>query len=448
MYKAAKGYAVPTADVRWSDMRLSRSSFKSEAKQPDTTARTDAWVRWTWTWYAAFYVVLLVTTAIVMSDAEVAGGAKVRVVILAVALGATHMVTILTQGEWGRRIPLKLAYVAVAAALWFLLVGVHPAYFILLFVLYSQIYTLLPMRWAIPSSLALTAVVTIRSLVDTPGAVTSVLLQGLFWAVFGTFSAFWIYSIIGQSQKRRDLIQELEKTRNQLAAEERRAGTLEERSRLAREIHDTLAQGFISIVTHLEAAEEELPPDADSSQRHLDQARRTARDNLVEARNLVAALRPEILAGSSLPEALERLTARWSEASGVHAGLSTTGEYRPLSQEAQVALLRAAQEALANIRKHAGASSVTVTLSYMEDLVVLDVQDDGTGFDPNEMRDDECFGLRAMRERVEGIGGQLLIESEVGAGSTVVVEVPDETGGRRSSVPGNLPEAIPVEENR
>lgn len=433
MHEEAENHADLAVDVRWPEMRLPRGLLGWKAsvseRPPETAARTDAWKRWTWAWYAAFYAVLIVITAIVVANPDIGGGAKAQVAILSVALGAAHAVAILTGGGWGRRIPLKLAYVAATAALWFLLVGINPAYFILLFVLYGQIYTLLPMRWAIPSSLALTAVVTSRSLVDSPDSVTSVVLQGVFWAVFGTFWAFWVYSIIGQSQKRRDLIEELETTRNQLAAEERRAGTLEERSRLAREIHDTLAQGFISIVTHLEAAEEELPPNADSAQRHLDQARRTARDNLVEARNIVAALRPEILAGSSLPEALQRLTTRWSEASGVRADLNTTGEYRLLSQEAQVALLRATQEALANIRKHARAGNVTVTLSYMEDLVVLDVQDNGAGFDPDGVLDaawnGSGFGLRAMRQRVESLGGRLLVESDTGAGSTLVVEVPD-----------------------
>jgi signal transduction histidine kinase len=151
---------------------------------------------------------------------------------------------------------------------------------------------------------------------------------------------------------------------------------------LARAIHDTLAQGFISIVTHLEAAEEELSPRTGSVRRHLDQALRAARENLVEARRLVAALRPEILEGLSLPEALRRLAAGWSEASGVPVEVNVTGDQTWLPQELRVALLRVAQEGLSNARKHARADRVTMTLSYLEDLALLDVQDDGLGFDP------------------------------------------------------------------
>ena len=394
------------------------------APEVDRKIRTDVWNRWSRAWYLAFYAVLLVTTVIAIADPNTSEQDRALAGLLAATLAGVSGIALLTRRGWEKRIPLKLLFVAAFIVLWFLLVDIHPAYFILLFVLYGQIYNLLPMRWAILSSLALTVVVTVRSLIDSSDSTISVVLQGSFWAIFGTFWAFWVYSIIGQSQKRRALIEELEQTRNQLATEERRAGILEERSRLAREIHDTLAQGFISIVTHLEAAEEELPTGSDSIQRHLDQARRTARDNLVEARNLVAALRPEILAGFSLPEALQRLTTRWSEEIGVRVKLNITGEHRPLSQETQVALLRATQEALANVRKHARASIVTVTLSYMEDLVALDVQDDGAGFDLDGAHAGSGFGLMSMRERIEDIGGKLLVESESGAGSTVVVEVP------------------------
>jgi signal transduction histidine kinase len=244
--------------------------------------------------------------------------------------------------------------------------------------------------------------------------------------IFGIFFALWINSIIGQSQERQQLIEELESTREELAARQRRAGILEERSRLAREIHDTLAQGFISIVAHLEAAEGALSPGSHQARRHLQQARRTARENLVEARHLVAALRPEILEGSSLSGALERLAQRWSEETGIPATVSVTGNEHPLAQGSQVALLRAAQEALSNTRRHSGASETSITLSYMDDLVALDVQDDGTGFTPEKVSVEANggFGLRAMRERVEALGGSLLLESAPGEGCTVVVELP------------------------
>jgi DNA-binding NarL/FixJ family response regulator len=157
-----------------------------------------------------------------------------------------------------------------------------------------------------------------------------------------------------------------------LAAAEREAGVLEERQRLAREIHDTLAQGFTSIVMLLEAAEAEIGSDQAAAARHLDQARRTARESLGEARGVVWALQPEALERTSLPEAIGRIAHRLQEETGVMARSMVTGTPRQLPRQAETALLRAAQEGLANVRKHARAKEVVLTLSYVADRVILD----------------------------------------------------------------------------
>jgi signal transduction histidine kinase len=210
----------------------------------------------------------------------------------------------------------------------------------------------------------------------------------------------------------------------------RQAGVLRERQRMAQEIHDTLAQGFTSIVMNLEAAEGILPPDAAQARHYLDQARHTARESLTEARRLVWALRPEALKSATLPEALGRLTERWSEESCITADVTVTGSPRPLSPEIETTLFRMAQEALANVRKHARASRVALTLSYMGGCVALDARDDGIGFDPfqasAEARDRTSggFGLKGMRERVEQAGGSLSVESTPGEGTTLAVELP------------------------
>jgi signal transduction histidine kinase len=210
----------------------------------------------------------------------------------------------------------------------------------------------------------------------------------------------------------------------------KRAAVLDERQRLAREIHDTLAQGFTSIVLHLEAAEGALPGEWQVVRQHLDQARRTARDSLVQARRLVWALRPAILERTSLPTAVERVVARWMADTGITARATMTGTACPLPPPAEITLLRAVQEALSNVRKHARADQVSVTLSYMGDVVVLDVQDDGVGFDPAGVQAPPAvgeaggFGLAAMRERVEELGGALLVESAPDEGTTLVVEIP------------------------
>jgi signal transduction histidine kinase len=199
---------------------------------------------------------------------------------------------------------------------------------------------------------------------------------------------------------------------------------------MAQEIHDTLAQGFTSIVMNLEAAEGVLPPDSTRVRHYLDQARHTARESLTEARGLVWALQPEALKSASLPEALGRLVERWSKESGTTADVNVAGTPCPLSPKIETTLFRTAQEALANVRKHAHASRVALTLSYIGDTVVLDARDDGVGFDPllidTEKRDRTSggFGLKGMRERVEQVGGSLSVESASREGSTLVVELP------------------------
>jgi signal transduction histidine kinase len=210
-----------------------------------------------------------------------------------------------------------------------------------------------------------------------------------------------------------------------LLAQAREAGTLDERQRMAREIHDTLAQGLTGIITQVQAARHAAGR-PDDWRRHLDNAADLARESLAEARRTVEAVGPEPLEGAGLPDALADVVARWSELHGVRTEVHTTGTVRPLHPEVEVALLRTAQEALANVAKHAAASRVGLTLSYLADLVTLDVRDDGVGFDPDGVRrdGDGGFGLTVMRQRVGRLAGILEIESEPGAGTAVFAGVP------------------------
>ena len=216
---------------------------------------------------------------------------------------------------------------------------------------------------------------------------------------------------------------------------------------MAREIHDTLAQGLTGIITQLEAAQQTAS--GTERERRIGNATRLARDSLAEARRSVQALRPQALEDSKLPDALADEAARWAATSGVPAEVKTTGDPRTLHPEVEVTLLRVGQEALANVAKHAAASHAWVTLSYMEDVVTLDVRDDGSGFsrptpgngpgngpgnEPgngpgNEPGNEQGnggggFGLIAMRQRVNRLAGQLEIESEPGAGTAVSASVP------------------------
>ena len=202
-----------------------------------------------------------------------------------------------------------------------------------------------------------------------------------------------------------------------LVAKAREAGVLDERQRLAHEIHDTLAQGLTGIITQLAAADGADGADRD---RRLARVRELAGESLDEARRAVQALRPEPLVTARLPEALSELARRFT----VPVGVSTNGDARPLLPELEVTLYRVAQEALANAEKHAKASRIGLTLSYADDVVLLDVVDDGVGFRPGDRGDGTGFGLEAMRRRVRRVAGTLTIESTPGEGTAVHAQVP------------------------
>ena len=217
-------------------------------------------------------------------------------------------------------------------------------------------------------------------------------------------------------------IAENERLQRQLVVQAREAGVLDERRRMAREIHDTLAQGLTGIVTQLQAAEQ-ATDDPARWRRHVAAATRLARDSLTEARRSVHALRPEPLENGRLSEALACVADGWSGLHGLPVQLTTTGEVRPVPSEVEFALLRAAQEALANVARHAHATRVGLTVSYMENEVALDVRDDGAGFD-TALPGHRGFGLVAMRQRIEDLAGTLQVESEPGGGTAISACVP------------------------
>jgi signal transduction histidine kinase len=309
------------------------------------------------------------------------------------------------------------------------LVVINPAFFFVAFLLYWQIFSTLPLLPAIvvaivfsAEMLALQLHYSRHSLLDDP----SMAVSGVISIAFGIFMAVWIGGIIEQSGQRADLIRELEATRADLAAAHHEAGVQVERERLRQEIHDTLAQGFTSIVMLAQATEGALDND-DGAQvrRHVESIERTARENLAEARSLVEGTRPAPLDGSSLPDALRRLTERLGADLGIRATATVTGTTADLPPATEVAVLRAAQEALTNVRRHAGATAVSLTFLRSDEGVMLEVTDDGRGFDVASAGDDPAHvGLRGMRARLEEVGGDVLVESEPGRGTTVIVTMP------------------------
>lgn len=223
------------------------------------------------------------------------------------------------------------------------------------------------------------------------------------------------------AEEQRRLHAEVSVAQEQLAASERRAGTIAERERVSREIHDTVTQGLASSLLLLEAAGRAWPRDA--ARADLRRATALLRGNLSETRSLVHELASPGLDGSPLSEALLLAARQYVP----EARLLVTGDPRPVPPELRHALLRVVQSAASNIKLHASATAATVTLGFLPEGVTLDVYDDGTGFDPAAAAppsDAGGYGLRAMRQRVEQLGGTLSVESSPGEGTIVAAQLP------------------------
>ncbi|KTR05656.1 sensor histidine kinase [Curtobacterium luteum] len=273
-------------------------------------------------------------------------------------------------------------------------------------------------------------------LVATAVAIVAIGLHGGFTVggVVGPVVGAGVALLIGlgyralarEAAEREQLVAELLATRDRLAATEREQGVLAERARLAREIHDTVAQGLSSIQMLLHAAER-----ADGERpgtEHIRLARRTAADGLADTRRFIRELAPPALE-AGLPAALGRLAeTQWSS-----DGLTVTVDAPAtvtLPMDVQTALLRIAQGAVANVVQHAGASTVRLVLTVHGREARLTITDDGRGFDvvtaDHRAGSSDSFGLRAMADRVAQFGGRLEVDSARGAGTTVVatLEVP------------------------
>lgn len=210
-----------------------------------------------------------------------------------------------------------------------------------------------------------------------------------------------------------------------LAERGEEAAILEERTRIAQDIHDSLSQNLAAIVTQLELVKDTLrTTSSDETLSCLQLAQTLARESLVEARRSLWALLPATLEGRNLPGALRHLAAQLNERAITNVRFSVQGSPQQLTQEAEINLFRISQEAANNALRHADANSVQIRLSYDEDKVTLFVEDDGRRFDSAQGQASDGFGLMSLRERAKRAGGQATILSESGSGTQVVVEIP------------------------
>ncbi|MFE7380607.1 sensor histidine kinase [Streptomyces zhihengii] len=318
-----------------------------------------------------------------------------------------------------RATPRRLFWLAGVVAVWMVLVVLAPSFAWCAVPLFYTGMRTLPPRAAIVLVALLTLFVVAAQLRLAHGGFDPNLVIAPP-AVAAVATAVFVHAE-RLAARQRALIDDLIRTRRELAATERREGTLAERQRLAMEIHDTLAQGLSSQRMLLQAADRTWEGDPATARRHVRTAASIAEHNLAEARRFVHDLAPADLAeGGSLEEALRTVALRES------AGFRVDGTAAPLPERVQSALLRIAQGALANVREHAGATAAAVTLTYLDDQVVLDVADDGRGFEPAATAPAGVrgHGLPAIRARVQQLGGTLTIESSPGEGTVLSAAIP------------------------
>jgi signal transduction histidine kinase len=339
---------------------------------------------------------------------------------------ALAVLYILTPQKFGRADKRgRVIYLCGAFAIFALASFVFPGTGFLMFALIPQCFMLLPPRPAFAGVIGMTLVLVGANLaysgVNAP-TVASVSLFGVLTIVLACLLGGYIDRIIDQSRQRSDLIEELERTRAELVELSREKGMLAERQRLAGEIHDTLAQGFTSVILLLQASQAALERgDLASARGSLALAEPAAREGLAEARSLIGSLSPLPLRGASLAGAIERVCADLGPRFGFSANLEVVGKVRELSNNAEIVLLRAAQEALVNVGRHAKATSTSVRLTFAEQATSLEVADDGVGFDTTVPAG---FGLTQLRSRVAELGGSAEVIAVRGSGTTVRVSLP------------------------
>jgi signal transduction histidine kinase len=364
--------------------------------------------------------------AVLVVRGVVTGGLGETGLLVALLLGGVYALggldeRIRTDRRWAG------GWLAVVLALWTGLTLAHPEFCYLAFPLYFVLLHLLAPVLAAPALLGVTGIV-VAAQAQTPGGLTMAKLVGpLIGLVVAVLTASGYAALYRESRARAKavdvalrMVEEVTRTRNELAESQREAGRLAERQRLAAEIHDTLAQGLSSIVLLARSAESALPEDPGTASERIAELGSMAAENLAEARQFILELTPPALEESSLSEALQRLAERH------RADFFLEGVPCLLPMEAEVALLRLTQQALANAVRHAKATRIAVTLSYLDDEVTLDVFDDGVGFDPQTHRTGEQsgFGLHGMRERMAALGGLLVVESAPGEGTVVAAAIP------------------------
>jgi signal transduction histidine kinase len=426
-----------TADLRQTgrhdDVRAPGRAAVTPAARPGRASapgaeadRTDFWRRSLLGWDIVFYLLLGISAAsmVVVDDAPLLGGETIAALVACAVLLVAYLV-LGRRGALRGDLRMTRAYLVVLVAAVTLAGGVSSLGSIMLFIGFSQIWFFASgLREGIVLSSVLAVTISVSMALQfrsTGAALLELAGQMAVGLAFALALGIWITRLAERSEERAELIERLEAAQAELAASNHAAGVLAERERMAQEIHDTLAQGFTSVVMLAQTAQAQLDAGlGDAARERTAQIEQVARENLAEARALVAAFGPAALADATLAEALERLGERFQAETGVRVDV-VLGPVGPTDRDAEVVLLRAAQEALANVRKHAGARRVLLRLQRDDGAVALEVLDDGQGLAPGTA---EGVGLRGMRDRVTAGGGTLEVAGEPGRGTRVRLALP------------------------
>jgi len=388
--------------------------------KPEKSKTPEVWQQWDWVWHFSAYGLLILNIIFVYNS-------QLRIInfsfflVLSALLGLWYIpfVNVSTLRIWEN--PKRGAlYLVPGWAIWAGLISLTADSLLLIGVFFPLVFSRFPIRWATVITIFQTLGLYFLYIMLHPNEhwfLTLMIILSLL--TISTIIGAFISSIIKQSTDRQRLIDELTWSRANLMRVEREAGRLNERQRLARDIHDTLAQHFTSIIMHLAAAKHS---NFGAVQTQVQQAEEAAREGLDEIHRIVWDMQPEQIEKASLIEAVEELAARWSAENSIQVNMNVTGTPRSLTSSAETALLRILQEAMHNINKHAQAKKVNITFSYMEDLFIMDIADDGLGFQPSKIKNG--FGMKTMRDRAEELSGTLTIESDQGIGTAIAVSIP------------------------
>ncbi|MGW5019424.1 sensor histidine kinase [Streptomyces cacaoi] len=409
-----------------------------------TTPEADPDARWLTTALHTAFVLLLggaVARLLTHGPADTARTAAVLALFL--TFGALHLLGRLYApaprlGE--RPTPRHLFWLGTVLALWLVLLALEPsATWCTMPLLFTGLHRL-PVRLAVPLAAVLVALVVTSEIRVATGAFNPNLV--IAPVALGTVATAVLVHSRRLTARQRLLIDDLVHTRGELATTERQTGILAERQRLSTEIHDILAQSLTSQQMLLQAAQRHWHTDPGTAHAHVRDAAATADRALTEVRRFVRDLAPLDLAGSSLVQALDALTHQdRTPGPAVEFRLDAPpGAPGPLPGPVETALLRVTQQALANAREHSGATRVVITLTCEDDLITVDIADDGHGFDPRRpphrrRAAGRGHGLPGMRTRARQAGGTLTVETAPGEGTVVTATVPRAADGARRETP-------------